>query len=89
MKIQGTLPVHQVDKAHSGARETESSRGSESEQVVLSETAQFIQSLRETVVNQPEARDELIALTRAEIGAGSVGSDVDYDRAVDALLSEL
>jgi hypothetical protein len=89
MKIHGTLPVHNVDKTQGGAREPENARGEESEQVVLSDTAQFIQSLRETIINEPEARDGLIALTRADVNAGAVGSDADYDRAVDALLSEL
>ncbi len=89
MKIHGTLPVHKVDKVQGGARELEGKRSQESEQVVLSETAQFIQSLRETVVTEPEAREELVAITRSELDAGFSGQDVDYDRAVDALLSEL
>jgi anti-sigma28 factor (negative regulator of flagellin synthesis) len=89
MKIQGTLPVHKMDKVQGGAREVANKREQEAEQVVLSDTAQFIQSLRETVVDQPETRDELVAITRAEIDAGSFGIDADYDRAVDAILSEL
>jgi hypothetical protein len=89
MKIQGTLPVHKLDKVQGGAREIGNKREQESERVVLSDTAQFIQSLRETVVDQPELRDELVSITRAELDSGSFGSDVDYDRAVDALLSEL
>lgn len=89
MKIHGSLPVHKVDKAQSGARELESKRSQGSEQVVLSETAQFIQSLRETVVTEPEAREELVAITRSELDTGFAGQDADYDRAVDALLSEL
>lgn len=89
MKIQGTLPVHKMDKVQGGAREVANKREQEAEQVVLSDTAQFIQSLRETVVDQPETRDELVAITRAEIDAGSFGTDADYDRAVDAILSEL
>ncbi|MEC7946593.1 MAG: flagellar biosynthesis anti-sigma factor FlgM [Myxococcota bacterium] len=89
MKIQGALPVHKVDPAQGGVREAGTKRSPEEEQVVLSDTARFIQSLRETVVNHPEDREELIALTRAEIDAGSFGSDADYDRAVDSLLTEV
>lgn len=89
MKIHGTLPVHKVDKPQGGARELESKRSQDSEQVVLSETAQFIQSLRETVVTEPEAREDLVAITRSELDAGFSGQDADYERAVDALLSEL
>jgi hypothetical protein len=89
MKIHGTLPVHKVDKVQGGARELANKRTQDAEQVVLSDTAQFIQSLRETVVDQPEAREELVAITRAELQAGSFGLDADYDRAVDSLLSEL
>ena len=89
MKIHGTLPVQKMDTAHGGAREAGNKRGPEAEQVVLSDTARFIQSLRETVVDHPEDREELVALTRAELDAGSFGSDLDYDRAVDALLSEV
>ena len=89
MKINGTLPVQKMDNAPGSAREMGSKRGPEAEQVVLSDTARFIQSLRETVVDHPEDREELVALTRAELEAGSFGVDADYDRAVDALLSEV
>lgn len=89
MKIHGTLPVHKVDTVQGSAREVGNKRGEEAERVVLSDTAQFIQSLRETIVEQPEFREEIVALTRAEIDAGSFGTDADYESAVDAILSEL
>ena len=41
------------------------------------------------MVDQPEARDELVSLARADLESGALGSDADYDRAVDALLSEV
>lgn len=78
-----------MDKVQSGAREVSSKRGQEAEQVFLSDTAQFIQSLRETLVADPAPRADLVASARAEISAGTFGADVDFDRAVDALLSEL
>ena len=89
MKIQGTVLVQALGKSSAPASEAASRREADAERVVLSETAQFIQSLRETVVDQPELRDELVAISRADLDSGVLGSEQDFDRAVDALLAEL
>lgn len=89
MKVQGTVLVQAVGKGPAPVSGASGKREAEAERVVLSDTARFIQSLRETVVDQPEARDELVAMTRAELESGAFGSEEDLDRAVDALLVEL
>ena len=89
MKIQGTVLVQALNKGTTPAADASGKRGEDVERVFLSDTAQFIQSLRETMIDQPEARDELVALARADLESGALGSDADYDRAVDALLSEV
>jgi hypothetical protein len=89
MKIYSTLPSHTVGKVQGGARDAQGPKGADAERVVLSDTAMFIQSLRETVVDIPEVREELVEITRADLDAGLVGSEEDYDRAVDALVPEL
>ena len=89
MKVQSTVLVQAVGKGSASGNVAAGKREAEAERVVLSDTAQFIQSLRETVVDQPESREDLIAITRAELESGALGSEEDLDRAVDALLVEL
>lgn len=89
MKIHSTLPSQMVGKAQGGARDAQGPKGADAERVVLSDTAMFIQSLRETVVDIPEVREELVEITRADLDSGAIGSEADYDRAVDALFPEL
>jgi hypothetical protein len=89
MKIQSSLPVPALDKVQGGAREASARKEADAERVVLSDTAQFIQSLRETVVDMPEARAEMIEAARSDLEAGILGNEADFDRAVDALLTEL
>ena len=89
MKIQGSLPIAAVEKSGAQARDASVRREVEEERVVLSETARFIQSLRENMVDEAETREALVSVVRSEIEAGSFGSDEDYERAVDSLLPEL
>lgn len=89
MKIQSSLPVTAPDKVQGGAREPSGRKETDAERVVLSDTAKFIQSLRETVASMPEARAEMVEAARSDLEAGILGNEADFDRAVDALLTEL
>jgi hypothetical protein len=89
MKIHSSLPVPALDKVQGGAREVSARKDADAERVVLSDTAQFIQSLRETIIDAPEARLQLVERARSDLEAGILGNEADFDRAVDSLLTEL
>jgi hypothetical protein len=88
MKVHSQLPVVKVDRAAAPVRVARAASGSvEGERVVLSDTALFIRSLRETLVRLESQRDDVIETARADVLAGRVGSGDELDAAADALLA--
>ena len=57
--------------------------------VNLSNSASFVQGLRDVSQEIPEIRVEEVEQAKADIESGTLGSDKDYDQAVTALLLEL
>ena len=89
MKI---TPLHNVQRV--GNRQDSQKAGSGDaaagdDQVSLSGPAQFLSSLRAAAKDMPEVRNEIIDAARADIEAGRMGTEEDYERAVDALLMGL
>ena len=67
----------------------ETSRKSGKSGVNLSNSANFIQSLKDASQEFTSIRQELVDEARADIESGSLGSEQDYEQAITALLMEL
>ena len=88
MKVHSQLPVVKVDRAAAPQRAARaSSAPAEGERVVLSDTALFIRSLRESLVSQEVHRDDIVEAARADVIAGRLGTADELDAAADALLA--
>jgi anti-sigma28 factor (negative regulator of flagellin synthesis) len=57
--------------------------------VHLSEDSSFVQAMREAARNQDASRAELIEQAKTDLANGLLGSDEDYEHAINALLQEL
>ena len=59
------------------------------DQISLSSDARFLNELRQATEEIPEVRMDVVEQTRAELAAGTIGTEQDLERAIDALLMEL
>lgn len=62
---------------------------SNSSGVHLSEDSSFVQAMREAARNQESSRTELIEQAKSDLANGLLGSEDDYEQAINALLQEL
>jgi len=89
MKITPLHNVQRVGSRQGGQKADSGEAMATDDQVSLSGTAQFLSSLRASAKDMPEVRNEIIDAARADIEAGRLGTEEDYERAVDALLMGL
>lgn len=88
MKIQLTLPVHQIEGVRAiGTGAQPPVPQTPSDQVRLSGTARFIQGLRDSAGSTPEVRTDAVAEARADMATGRLGSEQDIEAALDGLLA--
>ena len=95
MKIQNQYKVAQSDSVSKNSRKKTGQRaaGSQSEastQVELSESAGFVQGLREMAegVDPQEVRLDVVEASREDLRKGLLGSEQDYEQTINALLTE-
>ncbi len=95
MKIQNQYKVLQNNSTIKTGkkRDVASATGSgpaESSRVQLSDTASFVQELKESAeLLSPEAvRPEVVEQAKRDIKEGKLGSKEDYEQTINALLSE-
>lgn len=95
MKIQNQYKVNQNDsvskgskKKNAGASENASAEGGT--QVELSESAGFVQNLRELAEStDPESvRMDIVEASREDLRRGLLGTDEDYEQVIASLLLE-
>ena len=55
----------------------------------LSNSANFIQSLKDATADFTSIRQEMVDEAKADIESGRLGTDADYDQTITALLMEL
>lgn len=93
MKINGPSNLQSVYGVSRTARRPQSREAQGSgpaAQVAVSSDASWISALREEARSMDGAvRADVVAETRAQLDAGTLDSDVDMDRVLDSLLSEL
>ena len=95
VKIQNQYKINQNDsvsksgkKKSSGASEHTSTEGGT--QVELSDSADFVQTLREIAENtDPQAvRMDVVEASREDLRRGLLGTDEDYEQTIASLLLE-
>ena len=95
MKIQNQYKIAQGDSVSKNSRKktVQRSAGSQSEastQVELSESAGFVQGLREMAegIDPEEVRQDVVEASREDLQKGLLGSEQDYEQTINALLTE-
>lgn len=91
MKISN-LNINRVKSLKSDvqpAQKATAGRKSTQDLVSISEDARFLSDLREAATRLEEIRPDVVEQARADIEQGLLGTDEDYDRAIEALLMEL
>lgn len=68
----------------------ESSRASSgADRVTISDEARFLQELRDAAGGLGDIRPDVVEAARADLEAGRIGTEEDYQRAIEALFMEL
>jgi hypothetical protein len=94
VKIQNHYKVNQNESVPKSSKKKSSSSESSSTQdtthVELSESASFVQGLREAAegTDPQEVRMDVVESSREDVRKGLLGSDEDYEQAISALLIE-
>ena len=94
MKIQKQYKVAQNESISKNSKKksasSESSSVEETAQVELSQSADFVQSLKEAaeIVNPQSVRMDVVEASREDMRRGLLGSEEDYEQAITALLIE-
>ncbi len=91
MKIQGTHPLFRLESVNGTRNDARVKRGNQSgaDNVRLSGEAQWLQDLKAVIDSIPQVRVEEVARARQDIASGDLGSDVDIESTVNALLHEI
>lgn len=91
MKINN-LTLNRVKQLKSEVRPTQAaSRPAKVslDQVTISDEARFLSELRESAGSMDDVRTDMVEAARADIANGTLGTEEDYRRAIDAMLMEL
>lgn len=95
MKIQNQYKVSQSDSVSKSGKKksvqgTERAQAEPTTQVELSESAGFVQGLREMAegIDPQEVRLDVVEASREDLRKGLLGSDQDYEQTINALLTE-
>ena len=95
MKIQNQYKVLQNNSTVKTGKKRESDAdpqgpSSSSSHVQLSDTAGFVQELKEAAeqIDPEEVRPEVVEKAKRDIKEGRLGSNEDYEQAINALISE-
>lgn len=75
--------------ASRGAKEGGRTPPGGEDRVTLSDEARFLQELRELGGGLGTTRPEVVEAARADLEAGRIGTEEDYERAIEALFMEL
>ena len=95
VKIQNQYKINQNDSVSKGGKKKSSSASEHvstegGTQVELSDSADFVQSLREVAENtDPQAvRMDVVEASREDLKRGLLGTDEDYEQTIASLLLE-
>ena len=93
MKVQNQYKVVHNNNVTKGSKKKEADQIPflpQREEVDLSESASFVQSLRSTAegTDPDEVRSDVVEQSKADIRDGKLGSKEDYEQSITALLME-
>lgn len=93
MKIHGPPNLNrleQIQRAEKDRSASSSADGAQAgESVVLSDTAQFINGLRDTAAGMEPVRLAEVARAREDISSGAIDSDAEIAAAADGILATI
>ena len=94
MKIQKQYKIQQNESISKNSKKkvasSEYSSGEETTHVELSESADFVQNLKEAaeLIDPQAVRMDVVEASREDVRQGRLGSEEDYEQAITALLLE-
>jgi|GEM_PF-3253211 len=91
MKIQGSHPLYRLTSVNDAksAQRTNQKSSVQNETVQISGEGQWMSELKSAFENIPEVRTDEVDRARKDIASGALGSDEDFDNAVNALMHEI
>ncbi len=91
MKIQGSHPLYRLTSINGTKTDqrTEEKSSVQRESVQLSGEAQWMQELKTAIEDIPEVRVDEVERARKDIASGELGSEADFENAVNALMHEI
>ena len=91
MKIQGSHPLYRLSSINDTQTDQRTNQKStvQQESVQLSGEAQWMQELQAAIESIPEVRVDEVARARQDIASGELGSEEDFENAVNALMHEI
>jgi len=91
MKIQGSHPLYRLTSLNDTKTDQRTNQKStvQQESVHLSGEAQWMQEIKAAIEDIPEVRTDEVARARQDIASGELGSEEDFENAVNALMHEI
>ena len=91
MKIQGSHPLYRLTSVNDAKTDQRTNQKSsvQQESVQLSGEAQWMQELKTAIEDIPEVRVDEVTRARQDIASGELGSEEDFENAVNALMHEI
>ena len=91
MKVQGSHPLYRLTSVNDAksAQRTNQKSSVQNETVQISGEGQWMSELKSAFENIPEVRTDEVDRARKDIASGALGSDEDFDNAVNALMHEI
>ena len=91
MKIQGSHPLYRLTSVNDAksAQRTNQKSSVQNQTVQLSGEAKWVSELKGAIADIPEVRVDEVARARQDIAQGELGSEEDFDNAVNALMHEI
>ena len=87
--IFGTVQGTEGKKERTSVSKSDSSSEVPKDGVSLSEDGSFIQVLRQAAQGQEPLRSELVEQAKQDLESGLLGTQKDYEQAINALMQEL
>lgn len=90
MKIQGTHPLYRLQSTSSTRSDDRVKQASSNKDgVSLSGEAQWLSDLKGAIESIPDVRVDEVQQAKVDIASGEIGSEVDLENTVNALLHEV
>ena len=91
MKIQGSHPLYRLTSVNDAksAQRTNQKSSVQTQTVQISGEGQWMSELKGAIADIPEVRADEVKRARQDIASGELGSEEDFENAVNALMHEI